>query len=175
MIQTTIKFDGGRGGLGINSASLFRKVQMEKLGDFAISTIRRRVARGIGSDDSAMPPLSAKHSAVKAHGKFVRARVPYSQFKSNRGLQPIRDLVGTGKDGGHMLDNMSVRLATEDLVRIAFTQNKARQKALSNEKKAPWFSFSDNDEKKIVEYARQLFRSAVETIRRSNWVGRKAA
>lgn len=175
MIQTTIKFDGGRRDLGSSFSTMFRSAEMAKLGKFAISTIRQRVARGIGSDDSAMPPLSAKHSAVKVKGKFVRQRVPYSQFKSDHGLQPIRDLVGTGKDGGHMLDNISVRLATPDLVRISLTQNKARTRARSNEKKAPWFSFSDDDEKKIVEYARQLFSSAVETVRRSNWFGKKAA
>jgi hypothetical protein len=181
MIQTTIKFDGTRmrvaagSVIGISSASLFKAVQMKDLGNFAISTIRRRVARGIGSDDSAMAPLSAKHSAVKVHGKFVRQRVPYSRFKSNHGLQPIRDLVGTGEDGGHMLDNISVRLATEDMVRISISARKARKKAQANERRAPWFSFSDNDEKSIVEYAAQLFHSAVEVLRRDGWLKRNAA
>lgn len=171
MIQTTVKFDGPRGGLGVNSASLFQKAQMERLGKFAISTIRKRVARGIGSDDSAMPPLSAKHSAVKVHGKFVRQRVPYSQFKASHGLQPIRDLAGTGKDGGHMLDNLSVRSVSETNVRMGFTQNKARQKALSNEKKTPWLGFSDGDERAIIAYAEQMFRSQVEVIRRQMFTG----
>jgi hypothetical protein len=174
MIAMTIKLEGVAG-LGFNSESLFRRNQMQRLGEFAIKTIRARVAKGVGSDDSAMLPLSAKSSPILKHGKFVRQRESYAQWKSKHGLQPIRDLAGTGQDGGHMLDNLTVRSVSESNVRMSLTARKARAKALSNEKRSPWLSFSDADEIKIMEYAAQMFHSQVDVIRRQVFQLRKAA
>ena len=176
MIKTTVKFSGvNLGGLGLGSGSLFRKVQMQRLGEFALKTVIERTKKGVGSDDSPMPALSQKYSAVKSKGKFVRQRVPYALWKAEHGLQPFRDLSGTGKQGGHMLDNPSVRLATESSVKMAFTSRTARMKAVANEKRTPFFSFSDADEKKIREYAEQLFHAQVEVIRQAIAQRRKAA
>jgi hypothetical protein len=165
MIQTSITLSGAAG-LGINSESLFRKTQMQRLGEFGIRTVKARVARGVGSEDNAMRPLSGKNRAIFKHGKFVRQAVGYAAWKSKHGLQPIRDLAGTGQDGGHMLDNLTVRSVSESNVRMSLTARKARAKALSNEKKSPWLSFSNEDERKIVAYAAQMFHSQVEVIRR---------
>lgn len=166
MISTSIKLSGSVAGLGLNSESLFAKIQMQRLGEFAIKIVKARVARGVGSDDAMMPALSAKKSAVYSHGKFVRQRDSYAAWKGRHGLQPVRDLSGTGADGGHMLDNLTVRSVSESSVRMSFTQRKARAKALANEKRYPWLSFSDSDERAIVAYAAQMFQSQVEVIRR---------
>lgn len=174
MISTSVKLSGGVAGFGLNTQSLFSKVQMQKLGEFAIRTIRARVAKGVGSDDASMKALSAKTSPILHHGKFVRQRQSYAQWKTKHGLQPIRDLAGTGTDGGHMLDNLTVRSVSETSVRMAFTARKARAKALANEKRTPWLSFSTADEKAIVTYAEQLFKSQVEVLRKQIFQ-RKAA
>lgn len=166
MITTSIKMSAGIAGFGINSAALFRQNQMKRLGDFAIATVKARATKGIGSDDSPMPALSGKTSPILHNGKFVRQRIGYAGWKMAHGLYGVRDLVGTGKDGGHMWDGVSVRLATDSLVRMAFTTRTSRQKALANERRAPFFSFSDADEAKIVAYARQMFAAQVEVMRR---------
>lgn len=168
MITTSIKMSAGIAGFGINSAALFRQNQMKRLGDFALATVKARATKGIGSNDDAMPDLNNKKSGVIVRGRFVRQRLGYAGWKSAHGLQPTRDLVGTGKEGGHMWDAdcVSVRLATDSLVRIAFTTRMSRQKALANERRAPFFSFSGNDESKIVEFARQMFKVQVEILGR---------
>lgn len=165
MITTSVKLSGSVAGFGVNSAALFRQNQMDRLGRFALATVRARAEKGIGSDDSPMPPLSGKTSPVLVHEKFARQRIGYAGWKMAHGLRGVRDLVGTGKAGGHMWDGVSVRLATDSLVRMAFTTRSSRVKALANEKRAPFFSFSPADEQKIVQYAAQLFKTAVQSIR----------
>ena len=173
MIQSTIKLSGGLEGfsdprVSVNSDAFLTigQERMQELGEFAIKTIRGRVSKGIGSDDSPMPPLKVSPHAgarFKIHGQS-RQILTYAQWKSKHGLQPIRDLKGTGKDGGNMLDNISVRTVSGSSVTIALTARKARQKALANEKRAPWFSFSDADSKAIAaEFARSA-GAAVEVL-----------
>lgn len=165
MINASIKTSAGISGFGFDSASLFRKVQMERLGNFALDTVIKRTKSGIGSNDTPFPPLSGKTSPIKHNGKFARQRIGYAGWKAAHGLNAVRDMVGTGKEGGHMLDNPSVRLATEDMVRMAFTSRSARSKALANEKRTPFFSFSPSDEAKIMQYAAQMFKAQVQAIR----------
>jgi hypothetical protein len=96
-----------------------------------------------------------------AHGKFVRQRLGYAGWKAEHGLRPIRDMWGSGKEGGHMLDNFTVRSASESSVRLAFTQNKARARALSNERRTPFLSWSDSDVAKIMDRAAAMFKEEV--------------
>jgi hypothetical protein len=181
MIRVTAKFEGVQvGGLGGGSLDIFRRRQMEKIGNFALRTVIERTKRGIGSDGAAMPPLSTKRSAVlgtsgKGKGRVVRIRDGYAGYKAKHGLQPIRDLVGDGKQGGHMLDNPSVRSVTDSTAKIAFTSRSARIKALANERRTPFFSFSADDETKIAAYARTLFAEAVRSFRTDMFKGRRRA
>jgi hypothetical protein len=168
MIQSSVKFSGnGIAGLGLGSDAFFRKVQMQRLGEFALKTVIERTKKGIGSDDAPMPPL--KQGKVLEFGGRVNGRaqfrnIGYAGWKAKHGLQPIRDLTGDGRQGGHMLDNPSVRSVSETGVRMAFTSRSARVKALANEKRSPFFSFSEADQKEILEYANQMFKAQVETI-----------
>jgi hypothetical protein len=182
MIRASIKITGSNPLLGAGRRSLggkaplplsFGQDQMRQLAQFGLDTVITRTKRGIGSDDSSMPALSQKKSALKREGRFVRQRVGYAAWKSAHGLQPIRDLVGSGKEGGHMLDNASVRGVSEQSATIAFTARKARQKALSNEKRTPFFSFSPSDSRKIMEFAAKLFNAQVQAIARRTY--RRAA
>lgn len=136
---------------------------MEELGDFALKTIKARVGRAIGSNDSPMPPLSGKTRPIMVNGKFVRQAVGYAGWKSAHGLNPIRDLTGPGIDG-HMLDNLTVRSVSGSRVIMAITARKARIKALANEKRSPWMSFSDNDTRLIVKFFSQFTGYAVQAI-----------
>ena len=178
MITTKIKFNGTKVRLGPGVG--FRKYQMLALGQFAVDTIKARVAKGIGSDDASMPALADR----------------YKKRKTGYGLQPIRDLTGPGqtsymartfskpapgmlrsgrsyttarKDirfrsaggGAHMLDNFTVRYADELSVRMDITQQWARDRARANEQRAPWFGFSPNDMRAIIGFAQQMFHANV--------------
>jgi len=151
----------------------FRVNQMLEIGSFANKTVKARTRSGVGSDDAPFPPLSTKTSAVRINGKFVRQRKGYAQWKSAHGLAPIRDMWGIGK-GGHMLDNSTVRFASDSNVKIAFTSRTGRIKALANEQRTPFYSFSGQDTKKIVEFATKLWQGNVKQVF-AQFTGRKAA
>jgi hypothetical protein len=168
MISTSIKFAGGISGISdprvsVNNDALLTLGQerMQEIGEFALQTVKARVRRGIGSDDTAMPAL---HSPG------------YLRWKSRHGLQPIRDLTGAGK-GGHMLDNLTVRSVSGSKVTMALTVRLARDKALANEKRTPWLSFSDQDQKQIIAFAAKAFGSSVGVVAqklRSVWMQKAA-
>jgi hypothetical protein len=172
MISTRIKFGGGKMRLiGVG----FQKYQMAKLGAIGLASLKERVSRGIGSDDSPMPPLTRKNTPIMRHGKFVRQRVAYANWKGAHGLQPFRDLRGTGKEGGHMIDNLTVRSASETEVKIALTKSKQRAKAISNERRTPWCSWSDRDQRAIIDAAVVMFKTNVEGIASAIRRARRAA
>jgi len=156
MISTRIKYNGSKVKLVGDGPD---KYTWFGLGQFAIKTIRERVARGIGSDDSPMPELSGRASAVTRDGKFLRRQVGYRERKQRFGGRPIRDLYGRGDQGGHMLDNLRVREATTKSVRMDITSRLARVKARANEKRSPWFGFSARDRRIVLERMIDVFRS----------------
>ena len=157
MIKTTFKFHGSKitlAGYG------FRKYQMVQLGQVAVGAVKARAAKGVGSDDAAMKPLADRYKKVKAKA----------------GLNPIRDLTGPGSrtyvdtskkhhgtirtiraDSAHMLDNFTVRYADELTVRMDISAQWARIRARANERRAPWFGFSPNDIRTIMNSARVMF------------------
>lgn len=156
MISTRVKFQGSRVKLVGDGPD---KYTWFSLGRFAIQTIRERVSRGIGSDDAPMPPLSGRGSAVTRDGKFLRQRPGYREQKQRAGGRPIRDLYGKGDQGGHMLDNFTVREATTTSVRMDITSRSARVKARANERRSPWFGFSERDRRIVFERMIDAFRS----------------
>ena len=126
----------------------FSAVQMSAVGDLAIGTIRDRVARGLGSDDAPMKSLNRVYAKVKGY----------------RGLPQTRNLMGTGTDGGHMLDNISVRSAERNLVRIDITSRSARIKAAANEKRSPWYGWSPNDAALILDVMQEAARGNIREV-----------
>lgn len=161
-----IQFEGKKIRIGGTAGGpmSFNTAQMLQLGSFANQTVKARTRSGIGSDDAAFPPLSQKTSAIHNNGKFVRQRSGYAAWKSAHGLSPTRDMWGDGKQGGHMLDNSTVRYADDSTVKIAFTARQARIKALANERRTPFYSFSPNDAKAIIDYAAKLWQSNVKKV-----------
>ena len=148
---------------------------MLHIGSFANNTVKARTRSGVGSDDAAFPPLSSKASAVRVNGKFVRQRPGYAAWKAAHGLQTIRDMWSDGKQGGHMLDNSTVRYADDTSVKIGFTSRWGRIKALANERRTPFYSFSDADTKKIMDYASDIWKSNVSKQVFIQFTGKKAA
>lgn len=138
MIVTKIKYNGSKVRLyGFGP----EKYQMFKLGQFALATVKARVAAGKGSDDAPMPPLKKR----------------YAIQKSKAGAGNKRDLRLTGA----MLDNFSVRSASATEVRLDITSRTGRQKARTNERRAPWFGFSTADTKAIYGMAQRMFKGMV--------------
>lgn len=132
----------------INPGALsFTSQQMARLGAFSIDRIRDRAARGIGSNDAPMKPLNAG----------------YAKYKARWGV-PVRNLIGTGRDGGHMLDNITVRNAQTNSVRIDITSQKARVKAASNERRSPWYGWSAADASAILDLAMQAAHGNISEI-----------
>jgi hypothetical protein len=209
MIQTRIIFNGSKIrliGFGI------QRYQMALLGQFAVDTVKARVARGVGSDDVAMKPLVGRYAAwkqniglqpmrdlhgpgmttysartyVKNAAEHLRTYTgplgeytkgwrnglvnPYAFNATNRiGRADQRAYITTKKDirfrssggGAHMLDNFTVRSASESTVRMDLTQQWARDRARANEQRSPWFGFSPNDVRAITLMAQQIFKAMV--------------
>jgi hypothetical protein len=143
---------------------------MYNFGQFGIDLIKKRVAKGIGSDGAPMPPLKAVYNKDKTE------RGGYKAFKRRIGLNPIRDLTGPHRSD-HMLANLSVRFADESSVRMEFTSNSARTKARRNERRAPWFGWSPQDLLSLNRRAGSIFGDFVAraTFRNSGSVLRAAA
>ena len=181
MIQTTIKIPDKLKGLGAGSDDLFSRIQMERLAQIGRDSVVARTRKGLGSDDTPMAALSTKTSAVKSQGKVVRIRSGYAGWKAKKGLNPFRDLWGTGQQGGHMLDNLSVRQATPGSARIAFTSKHQREKALANEQRAPFLGWSPSNVADVMKAASEMFRSEVRAVASNfpalirKFRGRKAA
>lgn len=66
-------------------------------------------------------------------------------------------LVSRVRGGTHMLDNLGVRYADSSSVRMDITQDFARVKARANERRSPWFGFSPNDVRRIIDFAKALW------------------
>ena len=149
MIQTKIKYQGRKVALrGFG----FGKYALLKLGNIGVSEILKRVARGLGSDDSRMPELQGA----------------YRGRKTREGARPFRDLRFTGE----MMSNLSVRWASENQAMTAFSSAHARTAANRNQvilaKKCygPGFlAYSPKDQKTIIKEAEMLFKAEVMAVR----------
>lgn len=162
--DTGARFRIGAGGWNPGTQAMYG------LGQFGIKLIKNRVSKSIGSDDNPMPALKTR---LRRDGSERRG---YKQIKQRAGLNPFRDLTGLNKND-HMLQNLSVRFANEDSVRMDFTKRSARMKARANEKLAPWFGWSVQDLIKLKAESRSIFGDfvATATFRNAQSVLRTAA
>jgi len=138
MISTSIKISGTQPRVRAASFSTF---QMQRLADVGLRAVKSRAKAGIGSDDTAMPPLTRGYAAVK----------------SRKGGAPLRDLHLTGD----MLNNLTVRAVNEQNARIAFTESLARTKALANEQLYPWLGWAPSDVRAVLAEAQKLLKDSV--------------
>ena len=63
-----------------------------------------------------------------------------------------------------MLDNISVRRAVPNAVRIDITGRDARLKAAANEKRDPWYGWSPSDAAAILEMAQVMARGNIREV-----------
>jgi len=148
MIQTKVKYQGRKVALrGFG----FGKYALMKLGNVGVSEILKRVARGLGSDDSRMPELQGAYRARKAR----------------EGARGFRDLRLTGE----MMSNLSVRWASENQAMTAFSTKHARDAMMGNQKilarkgyPSGFLAYSPNDQKTIIKEAETLFKQEVSQV-----------
>lgn len=162
MIITRIKFEGKRvrlGGFG------FQKYQMFALGRVAEKSVEARVARGLGANDAPMPPLSKKQHPIFIKDKetgtrrFVRMSADrgYGALKLRRLGTDLRNLNYSGK----LMQSFRVVYADERKVVLDVSTKLERIKARVNERLAPWYGFSRNDERNVFAAARTMFKGNI--------------
>jgi hypothetical protein len=204
MIKYTIKHDFGNGKLKRVTLADFSlgTQRMLHLGMIAVDSLKERTAKGIGSDDTPMPPLQSKRQ-MQINARRVKkgldpTAVPgYRQEKIKLGLQPIRDLRGPGDKyksakvggkrtwnrvayggGSHMMDDLRVTYASPTQAKIDITTTMGRIKADANERTikrlggSGWWGFSGRDTANVIAAARAMFGPVVSQIRA---IFRKAA
>lgn len=163
-------------------APTFRTYQMAELGTVGVESIRARVSKGIGSNDSAMPPLKTRRrrrwsKSKQAWVEYGNSDFGYAREKRKLGLNPIRDLYGPGvgwtgvgskrrnrKAASHMLDELRVVSASPTEARIDITKADARMKARANEQRAPWYGFSGKDIRNLTVAARRMWGENIAAI-----------
>jgi hypothetical protein len=183
LLTTRISFNGSKIrliGFGI------QRYQMALLGQIALDSIKVRVAKGIGSDDVPMKPLVERYQRWKQKiglapirdlhgpgktsymGRVYEGRKRFEAAAAVRGpngrlYSTVKTFIGFRSAGGgaHMLDNLTVRSASESSVRMDITAQWARDRARANEQRAPWFGFSPNDVRTIALAAQQMFKAQV--------------
>lgn len=134
-----------------NTSLWTRAEQVRELADYGILLQLQQCAAGLGSDGAPMPPLkSPKRKFAVRQAGFVR----FSQ-------KSIRNLYGTGKEGGHMLDFIRVNYLDDRKATIAITSKHQRDKARGNERRYPWWGWSPASMRKLRERAAQVFGTGV--------------
>jgi hypothetical protein len=172
VVNIRTEFSGGKitlRGRG-NLAPGFEARDHARLGQTGLESVRKRVSLGIGANDTPMPALAGdrvarisyrdKTGALRTYERRIRS---YRTAKAQAGGKPIRDLRSAAKHtrGQHMMDNLSVRWASENQVVIALTTKLARAKALANQKRALWLAWSRRDIAVIMKRAEELFHHQV--------------
>jgi hypothetical protein len=124
------------------TGTTFRQFHMLQVGKAALESFKKRVTAGRTPQDLPAKPLTKRYAIRKS--KMLRAKA-------------VRDLRLTGA----MLDNLTVRSASDNRVTAALTSRKARIKALANERIQHWMAFSPSDRRNVMQVAQHLFRSIV--------------
>lgn len=162
-----------------------RKYQLFRLARVGVQSIKSRVSQGIGSDDTAMPPLkssrrmrwSKKQQRYVEYGTADSSTFGYARRKRDMGLKPIRDLFGPGvgwtgsgssrkqrTGSSHMMDALRVTSASDTRATIDISTADARMKARANEQRAPWFGFSGRDTRNMLIESRRIWGENIEAF-----------
>jgi hypothetical protein len=94
-------------------------------------------------------------SAVGLNGRFKPYHPEYAKYRASKGRGT--NVVNLQFTGG-MLANVGVKSSPTKAV-IGFSSKKFSDRALSNQKKRPWFGVNDSEEKQILSrFKREIFR-----------------
>jgi len=93
---------------------------------------------------------------VGLYGRMKPYHPKYAEYRNSRGRRTdIVDLQFTGQ----MLADMGVVSLSPTKAVISFSQQKQRIKAISNQRKRPWFGVNDSEHTRILSrYKREIFR-----------------
>jgi hypothetical protein len=115
--------------------SPFSSEQMAQLGEIVARSIRERIERGENVEDAQAKPLKPGRTV---NGHQLRG---YPDYKTARGLQPIRDWTWTGRT----LRSLKVLSANENRVVIGFADRIADLRAHLNNRREKAFGISPKD------------------------------
>jgi hypothetical protein len=149
LVRTAPSMVGNTG--KVNLARWTRAEQMRELADYGIILQLQQCAAGLGSDGSPMPPLR------RPKRSFGGRRDGVVQFNQ----KSIRNLYGTGRQGGHMLDAIRVNYVDDRKATYAITPKVQRDKARGNERRYPWWGWSRASLRKLRERSDAIFGTGV--------------
>lgn len=157
------KDDQGRRVRTAQGSSIVGRERMIWLANYYIELQQEQLDAGIGSDGQPMRPLSGKTKAVfdRSGGKpkFVeRLYGGYRGTKAKRGLPPTRNLLWTGE----MRGDIRVNYVDDQTAKISITRKPSREKALANERRAPWWGLSPASARKLATYQAAVFGGVME-------------
>lgn len=140
-----------RTAVGMSAQRWTRAEQIRSLADYGILLQLQQAAAGLGSGGTPMPPLKSGKQ------RFAGRRDGVVQFSR----KSIRNLYGTGKDGGHMLDFIRVNYVDDRKATFAITSKVQRDKARGNERRSPWWGWSPLSMQKLRQRAAETFGTGV--------------
>lgn len=122
----------------------FRQREMVDVGAPGLLAFKKRLAAGLGPNDTAAKPLTRRYAIFKSR-----------MHKGNR-----RDLWFTGK----MLGNLQLRTVSDNMVKAAFSSQKERDKAHGNERRDHWFGYSPQNRQTVLARFRQLLANKIKDL-----------
>lgn len=145
------------------SASIVGRERMMWLANYYIELQQEQLDAGLGSSGQAMPPLSGKTKAVfdrsSGRPRFVeRLYGGYRGTKASKGLPPTRNLSYTGE----MRGDIRMNYVDDQTAKISITRKSSRDKALANERRAPWWGLSPASSQKFAVYQAAVFGGSME-------------
>ena len=157
---------GTRVGIDMDRAAITNAKQMAWLANYYIELQNEQLDAGLGSNGQPMPPLSGRSFPVfdrtSGKPKFVeRLYRGYQGKKASLGLKPMRDLRGPGIKG-NMRDDVRINYVDDRIAKISITRKSSRDKALANERKAPWWGLSPASARKFAAAQASIFGGAME-------------
>ncbi len=152
--------------VGIGQDSWVKAEQLAWLANYYIELQQDQLDRGLGSDGTPMPKLSGGSFAkFKDNGKGgrsfdTRRHFGYVGQKRKFGGKPIRDLYGPGIKG-HMRDGIRINYLDDRMAKVSLTRKSDRDKALANERRAPWWGLSPDSARKMASAMSTIYGGSV--------------
>ena len=125
----------------------FTAEQMQSIGNVMLDTISSRIRRGMNCNDAPAKPLKPGRGGHRG----------YPDYKSGRGLQPIRDWFWRGRT----MRSLAVKSVSENRAVIGFTDPQADRIAHFNNRREKQFGVSPKDRSVLGQVVRAVFRQVV--------------
>ncbi len=157
---------GRRVGTRSQDINMVKAEQLAWLANYYIDLQQEQLDRGIGSNGTPMPRLSGGSFAkFKDNSKGGRSFAERKSFgyvgqKKKFGGKPIRDLFGPGIKG-HMRDGIRINYLDDRMAKVSLTRKSDRDKALANERRAPWWGLSPVSKQKMASAMATIYGGAV--------------